>query len=63
MIVQITRAYIRTYTDNGQTTAYVEWIDNKGNTGRTEGKPTSTHMKALLDRAKREGVQVEHEQW
>lgn len=73
MISKITRAYVRTYTDNGQTVAYVEWIDNKGKSGRTEGGIHSdccvrephfgSHMTALLDRAKREGLQVEREQW
>ena len=37
MIVKITRAYVRHYSDNGQTTAYVEWLDNRGKAGRTEG--------------------------
>lgn len=63
MIKQITKAYIRTYSDNGQTVAYVEWIDDQGKTGRTEGKPNSWHMKALLARAKREGIHVEREHW
>jgi hypothetical protein len=63
MIKRITRAYIRTYTDNGQVTAYVEWIDEQGASGRTEGKRGNAHMKALFDRAKREGVTVECEQW
>lgn len=73
MITRITKAYIRKYSDNGQTVAYVEWIDGKGKTGRTEGSehrdcciPTphfGTHMQALLDRATREGVTVERQQW
>lgn len=63
MITKITKAYIRTYTDSGQTTAYVEWVDRKGKTGRTEGKPDGTHMQALLQRAEREGVKVERERW
>lgn len=36
-IAKITRAYIRHYRDNGQTTAYVEWMDGRGVNGRTEG--------------------------
>ena len=62
-ITKITRAYVRTYSDSGQTTAYVEWVDNKGESGRTEGKPDSTHMQALLNRAKRESVEVERQRW
>lgn len=62
-IKEITKAYIRTYEDNGQVTAYVEWIDDKGKPGRTEGKPDGAHMKALLDRAKREKVKVEQQKW
>lgn len=62
-IKEITKAYIRTYTDNGQTKAYVEWVDNKGKKGTTEGDPESTHMKALLDRAKREKVKIETQKW
>jgi hypothetical protein len=63
MITQITRAYIRTYSDSGQTVAYVEWIDDKGETGRTEGRESNGYMIALLLRAKREGVTVERERW
>lgn len=63
MITKITRAYIRTYTDNGQTVAYVEWIDDEGESGRTEGQPTNAHMQALMQRAKREGLTVERERW
>lgn len=37
MIKKITRAYVRHYRDNGQMTAYVEWIDGRGKAGRTEG--------------------------
>lgn len=63
MITKITKAYIRTYSDSGQTMAYVEWMDNKGKTGRTEGKPNNAHMKALLDRAQREGVEIDRQRW
>lgn len=63
MFTKITRAYIRKYSDNGQTFAYVEWVDSKGETGRTEGKPDNAHMTALLQRAKREGVKVQRERW
>ena len=37
MIAKITKAYTRIYTDNKQHKAYVEWIDENGNSGRTEG--------------------------
>lgn len=50
----IVRAGVRTYRDTGQTQAYVEWSDGS----HTEGDPNNTHMKALLSRAKREGVTV-----
>lgn len=63
MITRITKAYIRTYSDSGQTTAYVEWVNNKGKSGRTEGKQSNPHMAALLNRAKREGVEVERQCW
>lgn len=63
MIARITKAYIRTYSDNGQTTAYVEWVSDKGKSGRTEGPPDNTHMQALLQRARREGVTVKRERW
>lgn len=62
-IERITKAYIRTYSDSGQVTAYAEWIDQYGKTGRTEGKPGNAHMQALFARAKREGVEVAREVW
>lgn len=63
MIKSVTKAYVRTYTDTGQVTAYVEWVDHRGRSGRTEGEPDGTHMQALLARAEREGVKVEKERW
>jgi hypothetical protein len=62
-IKQITKAYIRTYSDSGQVQAGVEWVDHRGKTGRTVGDPENMHMKALLTRAKREGVKVETQEW
>ena len=41
--------------------AYVEWVDRRGERGRTEGDPNNAHVKALLDRAERENVTVEQE--
>ncbi len=68
----ITRAYVRRYRDNGQTTAYVEWA----NGSRTEGPlrhsehhrgPATpsfgSHMHALFAAAKRNGVRLERETW
>ena len=44
---EITAAYFRRYTDNGQTKAYVEWSDGS----RTEGDPLNDHMRTLMLRA------------
>jgi hypothetical protein len=63
MISKIVRTYSRHYADNGQVTAYVEWLDHKGRSGRTEGRPDSAHMQALIERAEREGVPVQRETW
>lgn len=71
-IAKITKAYVRTYSDNGQSKAYVEWVDTNGEHGRTEGEavmqggrlvPERTHMTALFARARREGVRVRRETW
>lgn len=59
----IIKAYVRKYSDNEQITAYVEWTDARGRTGRTEGKPGNAHMLALLARAEREGLTVSKEVW
>jgi hypothetical protein len=65
---QIKRIFTRRYTDNRQTTAYVEWADG----GRTEGPaadyhgiliPTGAHMGLLFDRAIASGFTVEREIW
>lgn len=62
-IAKITDAYVRHYRDNQQTTGYVEWVDTKGKSGRTEGAATrigdqhwqfGQHMAALLARSERE---------
>ncbi len=65
MIAKITKAYVRHYSDSGHTCAYVEWIDSRGRTGRTEGETSlgATHMMALLARARREGVTIERQDW
>ena len=72
-IARITKAYVRHYSDNGQTKAGVEWIDHNGKAGCTEGgviAKTGTlaevygvHMGALMARAICNGVEIEHETW
>lgn len=62
-IVKITRTYHRHYRDTGQKTTYVEWIDTKGQTGRTEGHHNDAHIRALLARGRREGVPHTREVW
>jgi len=56
---QITRALMRTYSDNQQTVGLVEWSDGS----RTEGPADGAHMRALLQRAHRDGKFVGHEIW
>ena len=69
MIAKITDAYIRRYSDSGQVTAYVEWIDGRGKKGRTEGpadalgNPIGSHMTALFARAYRAGVMPRTDSW
>lgn len=72
-IQRITRAYVRTYTDSGQRTAYVEWVDTAGEKGRTESPVRANtgtlaqmygiHMGALMARAICHGVTIEREVW
>lgn len=78
-IAKITAAYIRTYSDTGQTKACVKWIDVRGHAGIAEGDVTShcpyckqsmsdtnglsPHMKALFDRARREGITILYQEW
>ena len=75
-IARITKAYIRHYADNGQTTAYVDWFVNRGKPGRTEGSalwlredldhrhaPKGEQMRALFARAQRDGVAITREIW
>lgn len=75
MIRTITKAYTRFYRDNGQRTAYVEWIGNDGKPGRTEAPVIvwdtdrtlcdvyGPHMGALFARAICHGIPIEHEVW
>lgn len=62
----ILRVYTRRYSDSGQCTAYVEWSDGS----RTEGParnynqvPIGEHMRALFERALREGLTIGRETW
>ena len=63
MIDRITKMYTRIYSDSRQVTTYVEWIDDKGVAGRTEGDKVNEHMAALIARGKREGVVLTLERW
>lgn len=62
-IAQVTDAYTRLYRDSGQFTAYVEWLDTRGTSGRTEGDPNGLHLQALFRRAVEEGVNIRNEVW
>lgn len=57
-IHHIIGAGITHYRDSGQRIAWITFLDAKGKTGTTSGDPDNTHMKALLDRARREGITV-----
>lgn len=63
MIARITKTYTRRYRDNASTVTYVEWIDGRGRSGRTEGTRDNDHMHALLQRASREGAPHTFETW
>lgn len=60
-IKTVTKAYVRHYSDNGQTTAYVEWQDERGTKGRTEGKEYD--MRHLMTAARDADVPVTRETW
>lgn len=62
-IKHITKVYTRTYSDNGQVITYVEFEDERGEAGRLQGNDTNPHMRAVLDRAKRLGIEHTHETW
>lgn len=47
------------YADNGQTLAHVSWRDGS----RTSGAPDGLHMRALVARANREGINVTRDTW
>jgi hypothetical protein len=60
---QIIRTYIRTYSDTGQKVLYVEWNDGSRTECEAERATKSEHMRALLARAQREGVSLQHGTW
>jgi hypothetical protein len=60
-ISRITKACVVKYEDNGETKVEIEGVDTKGKTFHTSGPAGNSHMEALLERAKREGVRVKHE--
>jgi hypothetical protein len=62
-IAKIVAAGVRHYSDNGQTRAWVAWVDSRGRKGETGGDPGGVHMQALLARAKREGAPFVKETW
>lgn len=68
MANKIKDAYVRHYTDNGQTTFYVEWQSG----GRSEApvKPLGNgnyemgmHAAAWWEAAKREAITIRTERW
>lgn len=73
MPATITKAYIRHYRDNDQTTAYVEWSDGGRTEGRLPGREKTKaqtsiylfglHMGALLERAQRDGLTIDRQVW
>ena len=63
MIRRITKAYVRYYSDNETMKIYVEWINHRGESGRTEGDVGNLHMAALLQRAQQEDAPCTFEKW
>jgi len=61
----IKRAVTRLYSDTGQLSAVIYWSDGSATFGRAVGplEPDGPHMVALFERAKRDGLTVEHEVW
>ena len=62
-IARITDAEIRHYRDTGSKHAHVYWEDEAGARGQTVGEIGGTHITALLERARREGVPVKRKKW
>lgn len=59
-IVHVIGATITHYGDTGDVTATIRWQDENGSEGETSGDPNNPHMQALLDRAVRGGVRIQH---
>jgi len=68
-IVRITAIRVRRCRDTGQRTAYVGWIDDRGDVGVTEGPvrpdgtPVHAYLRMLWSRAVSEGVVPRLEDW
>lgn len=68
---QIVRIFVRTYSDSGETRAFVEWRGSSGKPATTSGPAEnrdgewhfSAHMTALIERGLREGLSLESEVW
>jgi len=61
-IQKITKVCTTHHKDNNQTITYINWIDSNGKTGTTSGDPNSTHIKELVNRAKREKAEIINEE-
>lgn len=61
----IKRALTRFYSDNRQLSAIVIWADGSATYGKARKplEPIGLHVQALFDRAKRDGLTIEHEVW
>lgn len=62
-IARINSVETRYYSDNGQTKVYVNWTDEQGTTGTTEGEPGGLHIEELIRRARREGANILNTRW
>jgi len=60
---EITRIYMRTYTDTGQKTLYVDWSNGSCTECDAERACSNEHMRALVDAAQRKGLTLENEVW
>ena len=63
MIHEIVKAYIITFQDLEQTKAYIHWKNRDGELGFAEGSPYNLQIRALLIRARIQGVPVPHHVW
>lgn len=60
---EISKAYIRTYSDSEQRTAYVEWSDGSRTEGTVHGNGVGLHMRSLLQQAVNSGLKIAQEVW